>query len=508
VYYEQELAGMIVERFLNWSATAEASSRAKALNALARAYLAGKLPEGQAEAADAAMTAFLDDPEPEVRKALAQALAGHSRAPRHLVLSLAGDRPEIAMYVLARSPVFVDAELVEMVSSGNSAQQIAIACRPAVSPALTATIAETGDARACLGLLMHHGSDIAPDILQCIAERHASKVEIRNALEPIAGLNVPTRLILIDQYGAELRNNHQREAWLPEQRIEDLVQEFCDCTIIEMAGSLSEDELSELIEYLIKRRCLSTAFLLRAVCTGNIMIFARALGHLAQASAERVDSILTDDRQSVFRAIYLKAGLPDSAYEVFANAMTLWRRYLNEDISQDPAQLAHLVTRELVEAYSGKTDPQIDRLLVLLRKLEVAATRDNARIRVGQFRAGASGVEQIPHTETGGNASRKDFPVIDMSGEVLAHFASHFADEIVEMEAELDFSIWHSASGDRQEPVMAGTDEINNALPTDNVPLDKRVPAVDDVVSERAQPGRRVSLLQHPGGVAVSYRAA
>jgi uncharacterized protein (DUF2336 family) len=78
---------MLVKSFLRWMDTAPAHERAYATTVLAEAYLAGTLGEDTPEAVEAALTSVLDDPAPNVRRALAVAFADRREAPRHLVPS-------------------------------------------------------------------------------------------------------------------------------------------------------------------------------------------------------------------------------------------------------------------------------------------------------------------------------------------------------------------------------------------------------------------------------------
>ena len=94
---------MIVQAFLRWAETAGAQDRAKAADALARAYLSSAIAVAEKRSAEMAMTCLLDDPSPRVRAALAGVLCHSAEAPRHIVLSLAEDQPEIAsLVILAR----------------------------------------------------------------------------------------------------------------------------------------------------------------------------------------------------------------------------------------------------------------------------------------------------------------------------------------------------------------------------------------------------------------------
>src|SRR5579862_8994546 len=123
---------MIVRQFLQWVRNAPAPERAEATSALARAYLYSDLSSDDRAAAEGAMLLLLDDSWPLVRRALADVLAASPDAPGAVVYALANDRPEIAAPVLALSPLFVDADLVDAVAMGTAMVQSAIASRAAL----------------------------------------------------------------------------------------------------------------------------------------------------------------------------------------------------------------------------------------------------------------------------------------------------------------------------------------------------------------------------------------
>jgi uncharacterized protein (DUF2336 family) len=118
---------MIVRHFLQWVRTAPAGERAEATSALARAFLYSDLSSDDLGAAEGAMLMLLDDASPLVRRALADVLAASPDAPPAIVFALAADQPSIAAPVLALSPLFVDADLVEAVATGGPAVQAAVA---------------------------------------------------------------------------------------------------------------------------------------------------------------------------------------------------------------------------------------------------------------------------------------------------------------------------------------------------------------------------------------------
>ena len=104
----------IVRRFLSWAQRADAGGRAEAASALARAYLYSDLGAALRREAAIGMTSLLDDHSALVRRALAEALAGASDAPHHIVLALASDQSEISSVVLARSPVLTEIPILHI----------------------------------------------------------------------------------------------------------------------------------------------------------------------------------------------------------------------------------------------------------------------------------------------------------------------------------------------------------------------------------------------------------
>ena len=117
---------MIVRKFIQWSETAGARDRARAANALARAFILSELSVEESRAAEAAMALLLDDPSPKVRQAMAEALAASDRAPRSVIHGLVRDQLEIAGVVACCSPVLKDQDLVDLAADGRPGIQNAI----------------------------------------------------------------------------------------------------------------------------------------------------------------------------------------------------------------------------------------------------------------------------------------------------------------------------------------------------------------------------------------------
>src|SRR4029434_9019405 len=104
------------------------------------------------------------------------------------ILALAANKPEIASIVLERSPLLVDAELVDMVATGTATNQAAIARRASLPRSVARALARVGRADACLVLIENPGAGIAAFSLNRVAERFGHLAAMREALFARDGL--------------------------------------------------------------------------------------------------------------------------------------------------------------------------------------------------------------------------------------------------------------------------------------------------------------------------------
>ena len=370
---------MIVQQFLRWMATAPAARRAEATHALARAYLISDVDDETLSVMEAAMTVVLDDPSPEVRYALAEALASGLEAPRHVILALATDLTEIAVMVLSRSPVFIDVELVEIVAGAEEALQVAVASRPRLSNAVSAAIAEVGDRQACRKLIENRGASIARISFRRMAERFGEDAEMRQALLQRSGLPPDVRQMLVRSLSHALGALVVDKSWVAEERAHALTHDICERATVAIAAETETEELGALVEHLRVTGQLNTALLLRAVCAGNVALFETALSVLARVPEARVTSLTRSGRQRGLRAIYDKAGLPPMAFEAFVAALDTCRAMAEEGGPKDRYRFTLHMVESVLARYRDITDGEVNELTAMLRRFAADQARDAAR---------------------------------------------------------------------------------------------------------------------------------
>lgn len=370
---------MIVRQFLHWVRTAPASERADATSALARAYLHSELSTDDLAAAEGAMIMLLDDPSPLVRRALAEALAGSEKAPPAIMHSLAADQPEVAAIVLARSPLFLDADLVDAAARGESNLQVAIARRPIVPCAVSAAIAEVGCAEACLVLVENRRAEFVAFSLDRIVARFGHLSAIRNAMLDREDLPSSTRQALVAKLSEMLADFVTARVWLSEERARSITKEACEKATISLAAVSPDNEVRPLVRHLRESGQLTAGLLLRALLCGNIALFEEALVELSDLSATRVAGIVHDRWGGGFRALYDRAGLPESTYPAFREAVDAMREEGFQGRSEAGSHLKRRIIERVLTRCETNVLGDIEPLLTLLRRFAAEAAREEAR---------------------------------------------------------------------------------------------------------------------------------
>lgn len=371
---------MIVRQFLQWVRDARPGERAEATSALARAYLYSDLSPDDLAAAEGAMIMLLDDPSPLVRRALSEAFAGAQKAPRVVVQALAADQPDVALPLLERSPLLADDDLVDLIATGEPEAQAAIAGRPSLSPALAAAIAEVGTAEACLTLLENFDASIALFSVDRIVERFGHLAPIRETLLARNDLPMTTRQTLLSQLSRTLAGFVVSRQWLMPERAEHTAREACEKATVAMAADTPYEQIGALVVHLRESGQLTAGMILRALLSGNVVLVEEALAELSGLPIERVTAYIHDKNIAGFRALYRKAGLPDSAYPAFREALSAMREGLLIGEQGGVGRLKRRMVERVLSACARERDADMTSLMALLRRFLVEAAREEARL--------------------------------------------------------------------------------------------------------------------------------
>ncbi|KQT77213.1 MULTISPECIES: DUF2336 domain-containing protein [unclassified Aureimonas] len=379
---------MSVQRFVKWCETANTQQRATGAAALARAWADGHILAEDRPAGLVALNHLLDDPSPKVRLALARAFAHSNEAPRRIMLGLAEDIDDVACLVVAASPVLLCSDLVDLFAYGSAQLRLSIVLRRTISGKLSAAIVEVGDREAVAGLLANPGADVAPQTLRRAAERLGDEAEVRGGLLDRHDLPIEVRQLLLLEVGQALSRMALLRCTVGERRIDKLILESCETATANIAADVRSSEIPALVEHLRITGQLSTAFLIRVVCSGHVDLFTASLVALCGLSERRVRAIVVEGREGPFDALVRNCGLPPAAGPLLRTAIRMWKTAVTQDLHGDLDELPAIVMSRLAAVFHERQDePGFEAVLALLRRLETETIRRSARSCVEQMAA-------------------------------------------------------------------------------------------------------------------------
>lgn len=389
---------MIVRQFLHWVRQASAGERAEATSALARAYLYSDLSSDDRAAAEGAMIMLLDDPSPLVRRALAEAIAPDENAPQVVIHALASDQPDVALPVLTCSPLLLEDDLVDLIATGEADVQVAIASRPYLPRSLAAAIAEVAGPESCLALLENPDAEIAAFSLGRIIDRFGHHAPIRETMMARDDLSMAMRQAVLSKLSQTLAGFVTSRQWMGLEHAEYAAREACEKATVALAADTPYEEVGPLVQHLRLSGQLTAGMLLRALLSGNVVLFEEALAELSEMPIDRVTGYIHDKNISGFHALYRKAGLPDAAYPAFRETLAAIRAGLLVGEQGGAARLKRRVVEHVLDACADERGAECISLLALLRRFAVEAAREEARLFCDDLVADAS-VMQADYAE-------------------------------------------------------------------------------------------------------------
>lgn len=381
----------LVRRFLSWLPLASTPERADAANALARAYLHCDLaPEVRAQA-EIAMTTVLDDAEPSVRRALAEALASAREAPRHILLALANDHSDVSRVVLRLSPLLSETELVDAVAIGDAAAQTAVARRAHLTASISAALAEVGDRAAVLALIANTEAEISRASLWRLFERFRRDDHTRARLGERPGTPASFRAAIAAATTDALAGFAANTAWLDSRRTERMSREGREQAFIAIAAEGGDSDLNDLVQWLRTGDHLTVGLLLRALASGGTRLLRQSLTEMSGLPLRRVEGLLRDPKGRGFAALYRKAGMPAQFLPAFRVAVDLAKAGEEANVTVD-----FNLTIKMLRAIEAQQNPELAPIVAMLWRLASEGARDVARGEI----VGASTSPEIEQIQT------------------------------------------------------------------------------------------------------------
>lgn len=377
---------MLAHHFVKWCETASTVERCAGVALLAEAVVERRFLAKETREAEAALFFALDDVSPLVRRTIAQHVAASDRVSRQLVLGLARDADEIALPVVARSPILTGKDLAELAATGSRAVRMEVARRPHLPSEACEAICASGEADAAAALAGNRQADLTSDTLRQLALRFEADAAVREALLERPDLPADTRHRLVHSLAAHISASPFVTAVLGAGRAERLREELQERALAAVVEDVPPEELVALVEHLRSGGALTTAVLLTSVCSGRIDLFATAISRLTGYSERRVREIVAEARQPSFEALMAAAGLPPVVVPLLLAATRIWKdASMVEDI--DSIDVTASVMQRLLGRQRREQEIAQKDLVAILERLSNEAQRSTTRQRMERYLA-------------------------------------------------------------------------------------------------------------------------
>ncbi|WP_422366351.1 DUF2336 domain-containing protein [Pelagibius sp.] len=282
----------------------------------------GRLSEAEQRAALEVFKLTLREAEAEVRLALAEHVKDCPFLPQAIARELAEDIENVAVPVLKFSIVLTDEDLVQIIGSGNTAKQEAIAQRSTLTEPVSGALIDTGKRAVVDRVLSNSGAEISVGSFQTVIDAFAEEPGIQELLIDRPNLPTSAKERLVTLVSGDLRKRLIHKHDFPEALVEKLIsqgRERALVTALSTAGSADEVEAAAMRLYLTGK--LTPMLLLRTLCIGRLDVFVICIATLGRVSEAEARSALAKPDSREHRELFETARIPLHLQKAFQIAL-------------------------------------------------------------------------------------------------------------------------------------------------------------------------------------------
>lgn len=351
-------------------------ARANAAHKICKRIDAMDLTGEDQESARQILDLMCNDAAALVRRALAVTLRNSPKLPRDIAIKLAKDIDAIAVPILKNSPVITDEDLVEIVLSGSSEKQIAIAQRPTLGEGLTEVITLYGSKPAVEACTLNEGAAFSDDGYAGMLKRFANDDDIKGALISRSTLPIHVTEKLVSMVTGELFDTLVNKHELPPQlaiEIASGVRERATLDLVEQAG-LSSDP-ARFVQQLHLNGRLTPSLIMRALCLGHMGFVEHALAELGGVPRSKAWLMVHDAGTLGLKTIFERAGLPSGMFTAFRLAVDIFHKTEMDGAPGDKDRFRQRMVERVLTQFQAIPRADLEYLLEKLDALDQGRDR-------------------------------------------------------------------------------------------------------------------------------------
>jgi uncharacterized protein (DUF2336 family) len=213
-----------------------------------------------------------------------------------------------------------------------------------------------------------------------MVERFGHLAAIREALLAREDIVPATRLTLVAKVSETLVDFVAARQWLDVGHAQRIAREACEKATVTLAAETPSTQLRPLIHHLRMGGQLTAGLILRALLSGNVVLFEEALAELTDMPVERVSNLVHDSGNAGLRALFDQARLPASTYPAFKEAIEAMREGGLIMEQGGGARLKRRTIERVLTRCENEDIGDLAPLLTLLRRFATEAAREEARL--------------------------------------------------------------------------------------------------------------------------------
>lgn len=309
----------------------------------------------------------------KVRAALAESLKASATLPRDVALMLARDVESVSLPFIEVSSVLTEEDLIEIIRSGSSQKQTAVARRPDVTEGVAEELAERGDEAAVAALMSNEAAPVTARAMGRALDRFPASESVQAPLVNRAKLPVTVAERLVALVSEQLRERLVAKHELPSDIAADLVLQTRERATYGLVGGAGERDLERLVEQLRVSGRLSPSLLLRALCMGDLPFFEVALAQLGRIPVVNARMLIHDAGQLGLKSLSERAGIPAKLYPAIRIAVDVARETEFDGGDHDLERHRRRMLERILTQVEEMAGEDLDYLLNKLSDLTLAA---------------------------------------------------------------------------------------------------------------------------------------
>ena len=327
----------------------DASARAIAVQRVCRDIRTKTMSDAERAFAHKLLKHISEDSAEMVRRALAVTLKNSPKLPRDIATKLARDIESIAVPVLTHSPVFTDADLVEVLKSKAAAKAIAVAKRISVSDHVARAIIRFGDSHAVAQVAANDGALISEETASQMLDIYKNDDLIAESM--IARRDLPPKIVekmislVSDEMVKKLTKLHGVSAEIAMD-LASRTRERATLDFIDQAW-VTQD-LRGLVSRIHAERRLTTSLLLRAICSGQMRFAEHSLSILSGVSVQKAVLMIHDGGPFGLKALCVRAGLNAQTTQIIHAAVMIYRDLEQSGLDYDRSLFQDLMIERVL----------------------------------------------------------------------------------------------------------------------------------------------------------------